>query len=228
MVLLRSSAAEKCARCQKFFTRENLLWSGKERCVSPDDGTILGVKDQSIIDWLNALGSKAPTPGGGAVAGLNGAIATAQLKMVCEYTKSELPIVDLNQTILKFLKLAEQDSQAYLEIKSAYKSKDSGLIQKALLNATQPSEEIAKNCQEIYDFCHKNIEAFNKNLLSDLVVSLANLSAAVEAAQAILTVNAKAMDNAENQAATLAKIKFCDELISQITNLKNAVKERIA
>ncbi|MBW3569044.1 cyclodeaminase/cyclohydrolase family protein [Candidatus Parcubacteria bacterium] len=182
----------------------------------------------TLIDWLKSLGSKTPTPGGGAVAGLNGAIAAAQLKMVCEYTEDELEgKPDLIETIKKFLNLSEQDSQAYLAIKEAYGSKNNEKIQRALYSAIKPSEEIAAHCKIIYNFCEINSDKFNKNLLSDLVVALANIAASIESAQAMMKVNASSMNEGRNRDETLEKVERCDRLIGKVNSLKNKIKGQL-
>lgn len=188
------------------------------------------MKDQTISDWLNALGSKTPTPGGGAVAGLNGAIATAQLMMVSNYTKAGLSgrPETLGQKISTFLELAEQDSKAYSQVHKTYKSNDKLAIQQSLLDATEPSANVVAGCEDLYHFCNVNLELFNKNLLADLVVVLANIRASVESAQSMLLVNSKAMDEARNKVEIQQKIKYCDELISKIDDLKTSVKAKIA
>ncbi len=89
------------------------------------------MRDKSIVDFLNELGAKTPTPGGGAVAGLNGAIAAAQLKMVCEYTEDKAigeNIDALGQRAKTFLDLAESDSAVFSKVSEAYKTKDKSKI----------------------------------------------------------------------------------------------------
>lgn len=187
------------------------------------------MKDQTINDWLESLGSKTPTPGGGAVAGLNGAIAAAQLNMICRYTKKELHgILDLENKIQTFLELSQNDSEAFLNIQKAYGEDNKDEIQKALALATEPSNQIIMNCVDLLKFCSKNLDIFNKNLLSDLIVVLANLRASVEASQAMLVVNAKSMILGDNKNLVEQKIKYCNDLFGEIDDLKHSVKGIIA
>lgn len=103
------------------------------------------MKNSPISEWLADLGSKTPTPGGGAVAALNGAIAAAQLKMVCEYTKDTAINEKTNwlaQQIEQFFSLAEEDSAVFSKVSEAYKINDQGQINSALVEALQPSIKI--------------------------------------------------------------------------------------
>ncbi len=82
------------------------------------------IDQQPIGDWLEQLAAKAPTPGGGAVAALVGAVASALGSMVVAYTlgkkafaEVEPELVDaakrLDKTRLILLTLADEDARAY-------------------------------------------------------------------------------------------------------------------
>src|SRR5690606_36462717 len=119
---------------------------------------------------------KSPTPGGGAVSALNGAIATAQLKMFCEYTKDETiasKTENLSQMIDSFSSLAEEDSAAFHAVSEAYKNNDPRQINSSLQQALKPSKAIVDACGELIDFCEENYKNFNPRLKADLVVALA-------------------------------------------------------
>lgn len=157
------------------------------------------MKNSLIKDWLDSLGSKTPTPGGGAVAALNGAIAAAQLKMVCEYTKDEeinKKASSLTQQIETFYNLAEEDSKVFQEVSQAYKTNDQQQITTALNAAIVPSRQIIKESEELIKFCDHNYQQFNPRLKADLIVTLANLKAAVRSARAMIMTNAESLGQA--------------------------------
>lgn len=150
------------------------------------------MRDKRVIDFLNTLGAKQPTPGGGAVSALNGALAAAQLKMICEYTKDDDVTSKtnfLNQKVETFVDLAETDSEAFHSVSEAYKTKDQGKISSALISALNPSMEILAACDDLVHFCEEDYQKFNTRLKADLVVALANLRASTVSAIAMMRTN---------------------------------------
>ena len=81
--------------------------------------------DQHLIgDWLDQLAAKAPTPGGGAVAALVGAVASALGSVVVAYTLGKKAFAEvepelaqvasrLDKTRLILMTLADEDARAY-------------------------------------------------------------------------------------------------------------------
>ncbi len=185
------------------------------------------MKSTSLNDWLEKLGSKSPTPGGGAVCALNGAIAAAQLKMVCEYTKNEevnKNAESLNQKIETFFDLAEADSKAFKRVSEAYKTKNPKEIEDSLLAAIQVSVDVTANCEALIVFIEKNYQKFNTNLKADLVVVLVNLKASIEGATAMEKTNLYAIKGNKPEGA-LDHINFCEELVGQLDDLKAKIEE---
>ena len=70
-----------------------------------------------VEQFLEALGQRTPTPGGGAVAALSGAMGAAQLLMIAEYAKWEPgesdPRARLKELSGELLQLAQEDAEAY-------------------------------------------------------------------------------------------------------------------
>ncbi|HEX5456557.1 MAG TPA: cyclodeaminase/cyclohydrolase family protein [Candidatus Saccharimonadales bacterium] len=155
------------------------------------------MKTTTVRDWLAELGDRTPAPGGGAVSALNGAIAAAQLKMVCEYSKDEeikTEIPFLKQKTEVFLNLAEEDSAAFSKVSEAYKSRDTGKIDSALTGAIQVSIDVIDNCEGLLSFCEAKHQDFNPKLTADVITALANLRAAVSSAQAMEQTNIDAIE----------------------------------
>lgn len=182
------------------------------------------MKNENIADWLNKLGSKTPTPGGGAVAGLNGAIATAQLKMVCEYTKEDKireNADSLELTIQEFLSFADDDSKVYSQIREAYASKDDGKIAEASEASIKVSSDIVTKIEEILVYISDNLNSFNKNFSPDLIVTLANIKATLRGCSAMIRVNMKPLENKESADQT---IKKCNKLLYDASDLINTLE----
>jgi formiminotetrahydrofolate cyclodeaminase len=80
----------------------------------------------SLKPWLNALAAKSSTPGGGNVAAVLGAQASALTSMVCRFSSDaridEQLIKELDRTRDQFLTLADADSAAFDELMLSYKT----------------------------------------------------------------------------------------------------------
>lgn len=177
------------------------------------------MKDESISNFLKNLGEKSATPGGGTVAGLNGAIAAAQLKMVCEFSEDKTvndKAAQLEDIVFQFVQYAEDDSKAYDSVRNAYSSKDQDKIQVALGEAALPQGQIAEACIDLIEFIRPNLDKFNQNLISDVVVSLANIEAAIRSAKATLMINYKSMTDSEVKDTVRTQISTCDDLLDAV------------
>lgn len=185
------------------------------------------MKDNTVKDFLKALGERTPAPGGGAVAALNGAIASAQLKMVCEYTKDpdiKACAATLAEKTDAFLEIAAADAAAFKAVSEAYKTKDEKLINSTLIDALRPSLEIVENSGELVDFCETNLEKFNKKLDADVAVVLSNLRAALQSARALLITNIQDMATKPQEAQK--GIADCEELTRRIDKMEERRSSR--
>lgn len=90
------------------------------------------LREQTLGSFLDTLASPAPTPGGGSVAALNGALAAGLISMVCAITlgRKKLPDdADAYRTIhaqaeklrTQFQDLAQADIDIFIRLSAAYK-----------------------------------------------------------------------------------------------------------
>jgi formiminotetrahydrofolate cyclodeaminase len=88
--------------------------------------------DLTIRDFMKTLSDGTPTPGGGSVAALSGAMAAALIEMVARLTrgskKFESAWADMEETLQKveplrrrLLELTDEDSSAYNEVIEAFR-----------------------------------------------------------------------------------------------------------
>ncbi|MCD8368974.1 MAG: cyclodeaminase/cyclohydrolase family protein [Clostridiales bacterium] len=86
---------------------------------------------QRIADWVDALASKAPTPGGGGASALGGALAAALGQMVANLTVGKKRYADVEGEMQEslaalaalqadFLKLADRDAEVFAPLAAAY------------------------------------------------------------------------------------------------------------
>ncbi|HET7673507.1 MAG TPA: cyclodeaminase/cyclohydrolase family protein [Candidatus Saccharimonadales bacterium] len=183
------------------------------------------MKDSTLKDFLRNLGNRSPAPGGGAVSAINGALASAQLKMVCEYTKDESVknnAEPLARKTDKFLGLAEEDAEAFESVSNAYKTGDKTRIDTALAEAVKVSSGVLADCEEVLELCEKNYEKFNRKLNADVITALANLRAAVLSSQAMIRTNKNAFSSEPNDLE--GQLRFSDELKLRIDRLTESIE----
>ncbi len=114
--------------------------------------------DQGIAAFVEALGSSAPAPGGGAASALAGALAAALAEMVARFTvgrekyrdvaeRADAILRQAEEARVTLLALGEDDERAFQQVSAAYRlprateeeraAREAG-IQVALASAMQP------------------------------------------------------------------------------------------
>ncbi len=191
-----------------------------ERLVSLANGTG-GIRGQTIGGFLEVLASDAPTPGGGAVAGLVGAIGAALVSMVCRLTidkkgyeevsercRAILPEADEAREAL--VALADRDASAFDGVMAAFKMpKDtdeekaarSAAIQRGYEVAAEAPLEIARRVISVMELALEVTEMGNVNAASDGSSAAQALAAAISCAIYNVEINAAALKDEGKTAA---------------------------
>lgn len=114
--------------------------------------------DRTVADFLEVLGSSAPTPGGGAASALTGALAAALSEMVAQLTAGRPKFAAVEGRVraiieetrglrAELLRLAAEDERAYAGVAAAYRqpkatdeerAAQESAIQAALVGAMRP------------------------------------------------------------------------------------------
>ena len=152
----------------------------------------------SVAEFLEAAATKQPTPGGGAVAALTGALAASMLEMTLQYSvgKKELeayqgelvPALVAARAVRKQLEaLVEEDQTAYLRLTSAKKLLDGDATKAAAVAgavdvAVAVPIAIAGRGLELLELSDRVLNFVNPYLLSDLAVSAELSMATIRAA----------------------------------------------
>jgi formiminotetrahydrofolate cyclodeaminase len=139
-------------------------------------------KSGSIDGFLEAAGARQPTPGGGSVTALAGALAASMGEMVVNYSigkkGTEAGGEDLKVALGEFararallLELMVEDQAAYEALTAAHKlAADAPRRVEALLDCIRVPQSVAAAGVSILDLCDKLVEIVNPRLLSDLAV----------------------------------------------------------
>ena len=160
----------------------------------------LPLSQHTVAEFLTALAAKTPTPGGGSVAALVGAIACAQVRMTLSYTLGKKKFADFEpelQTVSRqvdaltaeCVDLMEQDRLAYEALGPFLKlSREEQTADTKFHNAVQTAVRVPMACAHaalhIVEHSAAMAEKINPMLISDLGVAV-ELACSVVAACAL-------------------------------------------
>lgn len=170
--------------------------------------TITG--DQSVASYLEAIGARSSTPGGGAVAAIVAAEACALIEMVLNFTKSEDARLDgmLNRLVAsreQLLELADADMHAFKRVMKAYKGEED--LQQALTSAAEVPASVIRICLTHIADAELIAELGNKNLMTDTAIAASLLQSSLDASELNVLINVKSMTG------------HTDDLIALLANL---------
>lgn len=146
------------------------------------------LENWTFTDLLNKTASASPTPGGGSVSALVGALGSALVAMLghLSVNKKQCPDQGAIERIIReseaemkaMLAEAEKDVEAYNAVMAAYGAPKNSeeektirlhLIQEALKKATEVPLEAAGHCKKILLLAEEAAEKGNPNVISDAI-----------------------------------------------------------
>ena len=156
----------------------------------------------SVAEFLDRAGARSPTPGGGSVAALVGALATTMGQMTARYTIGNPKyaaheaavrswLAELGRAREAFCELLAEDVSAYQRLAAAMKSGEATSAERdrALATATAVPLEIVAMAAAVAGRMDQMKERCNRNLVSDLAVGAMLCDAAAHAAAANVRAN---------------------------------------
>ncbi len=159
----------------------------------------------TLDDFLNALGSKTPAPGGGATAAVVGAVGVAQALMVVEYSIGKKDLAEhrelLSAAMAKLtrarqvlLTLADEDGTAYAALNALQKLPEGDPVRASELPAAAKASAmvpmfVLATCVEALETLAGIKGKTNRFLESDLRISAIALSAAAQSSRCNVEVN---------------------------------------
>jgi formiminotetrahydrofolate cyclodeaminase len=199
----------------------------------------LSTSATSISVFLESVAAKQPTPGGGAVAAVCGALAAAIGEMAINYSigrkatpqfDAELTHVlgELTRSRAIMLELVVEDQEAFSELTAARKLDDADAsktarVAAAVENCIAVPRTIGVTALTMLRIVQPVVEKTNKWLLSDLAVCIELAMATVRTAQ--YSVRANLGDVDAGRAASLAM--ECDEHTRRGVQLLNEALDRM-
>ncbi|MGH3735724.1 MAG: cyclodeaminase/cyclohydrolase family protein [Micromonosporaceae bacterium] len=171
-----------------------------------------GYGSQSLADFLDAVATPQPAPGGGAVAAMTTALSAGLVAMAARYSRSQLPdadqIADQADVLRReALELGDADSVAYAAVLDAYKlprrpdpdgRKDA--IRDALRRACDVPMTIAGTAAEVAQLAVMVRENGNPGLQGDAATAAHLATAAASSAAELVRINARLGDLGEEPA----------------------------
>lgn len=176
--------------------------------------------DQTMRAFLTASASSSPTPGGGSVAALAGALGAAMTSMVANLTQGEKfaaveqemreTVERMRTTIAEAEELLEADIasfDAYMQALKLPKTTEeekaarSAALQTATVQATDVPLRLATLCRDALRHAQAIAAAANRNVISDLGIAAFLLEAAGQSALLTVDINLPGLQDASRRAA---------------------------
>ena len=171
----------------------------------------------SVLEFIRDLGSRAPAPGGGSVAAMNGATAAALIEMVANLTigsaKYEAVHEEMKSIQQKMCEVKEEfvyyinkDSEAFMELMASYKlpkeTEEEKAFRKAEIQRTTKQAalvpyEIGKLAYTLLPLTETVIVKGNTNAITDGMIATINARAAVKSAFLNVKINLGSIQDAE-------------------------------
>jgi methenyltetrahydrofolate cyclohydrolase len=205
-----------------------------------NSGKTLHDRTTSIEKFLEAAAAKQPTPGGGSVTALTGALAAAMGGMVLNYSLGkkgeEHQAAEIGGGVAEFhrasqimVKLMEEDQSAYEELATARKlpansPQRAAAVAAAATVCARVPETMAATGVAILGLADQFVDQANRHLLSDLAVCAELAMAATRAALYNVRVNLPDISDAD-QRRTIEKTS--EELLGRAVKMILRVMPRI-
>lgn len=190
--------------------------------------------ESSAKQFIEALSSKEPVPGGGGASAYVGALGMALGLMVGNLTVGKKKYQDVEADIISIMKqgqaiidrlneLVKEDAEAFYPLSQAYglpknteeeaKIKEE-TMQKALVKATLVPMEIARTCAQAIDLHEELARKGSRIVISDVGVGVIFAKAALQGAKLNVLINTQIMKDMNLKQKTEAEL---EELVSEYT-----------
>ena len=200
--------------------------------------------DRPLKDYIDDAASNSPTPGGGSVSALVGALGSTMAQMAANFTVGKEKFKDVEDEVkellarcedacLRLLDLMEEDIAAYSIVTGAYrmpreteeqKAQRTAKIQEALVEAMQAPLEVCRQCLYMMQAIRSLSEVANPNLSSDVGVAAIFARAAFQGAKLNVLVNLAGIKDKELVLMTQNEI---DDAENEIDGLSETTLEKV-
>ncbi len=171
--------------------------------------------NMTVTDFTDELASNSPAPGGGSIAALSGALASALASMVGNLTVGKAKYKKVNEEMKElsfkaqqlkefFINIIDDDTNAFNEIMDAFKlpknnDEEIALRDKAINEATKKATmipfSVMEKIPELYELIETALNKGNQSALSDAGVAALNAKSAFYGAYYNVLINLKDLNN---------------------------------
>jgi len=180
----------------------------------------------TVRSYAEAASSGQPTPGGGSVAALAGALGMTMGCMAANFTVGkkkfkavEPEVKELLAACLRarddLLRLMDEDTKAYATVSMAYSlpketpeqaAARTAMIQKALVVAMDSPLQVVRACRGALEPIARLAEIANPNLISDVGVAAILAEAALRAAKLNVEINLQSLEDQALSSVTRSEV----------------------
>ncbi len=199
---------------------------------------------KTLQEYFNELSSNSPTPGGGNVAALCGALSSSLGIMVCnltigkkKYADVEQEMIDLKEKLERmqksFIELGQKDNASFDKVMDAFKlpketeqEKDvrSKAIEEATIGATAAPMDVIQISKALLPILEIIIDKGNKNSISDAGVAAALVGTAAKGAYLNVLINCSSLSN---QTIANELKKTADILVGEVIHTSDRLFEQV-
>lgn len=186
-----------------------------------NNGTPAALGTMPIDRFLDLLASSNPTPGGGGIAALAGALSAGLITMVCSLTIGKPKYADVQDEVKALMArseelrarlhdLVDEDARVYSQVMDTYKlPKDtdeqkqarSAKIQEATIEASKVPLEIAKECARVIELAEPAARLTNVQAIGDVAMAAYLAEGALQGAVVNVDINLRSVkDRSRTQA----------------------------
>lgn len=177
------------------------------------------MKESRIIDFVDKLGSKEPTPGGGAAAGVAASMGVGAIVMAMEFSNGKPleedekdlltnRINELNEIKEIFKDIIDRDATDFEPLSNAYgmpratdeeKAARTEAIQEGLITASQPPLDLLNNAKKVFDIAEEVLPLIKKGIISDVGVGVQLLRSSILSSSLNVYINASSLKDEETK-----------------------------
>lgn len=175
------------------------------------------IERQTVGQWVDALASKAPVPGGGGASALGGALAAALGQMVANLTVGKKRYADvekemqqslfaLNILQMELMALADKDAEVFAPLAASYgmpteteqqRAEKERVMEENLLAASLVPLRMMEKTSAVLDILGMLEEKGSRMAVSDVGVAVQFARAALNGAVMNIYINTRSMKNRE-------------------------------
>jgi formiminotetrahydrofolate cyclodeaminase len=184
------------------------------------------LKEMTLKEFGEVLGSNSPAPGGGSVAALSGMLGANLVSMVCRLTigkkgyegneeEASTVLGEADRLAQSLLSRIDLDTEAFNEVMAGFKlpkvtdeekAARTAAIQEGYKSAIQSPQDIARECLDVLRLAERLLGRSNANAISDLGVAGQQAYAGVEGALMNVRINLPSIKDAQFVAAVTGEI----------------------